>query len=240
MQNIYLKYDAVVGVSKTALNSLHKKVPTIEPNKLKVIHNVVDIDLIISRGNENVDDFNFSNDNNSITICTVGRLAQQKGYIRLLHIISRLAKEGFAFHLIIIGQGEHENELKSIIKENNLHDYVSLLGFKSNPHKYVNKSDLFICSSYQEGFSTAVTESVLLKTPVLTTNCAGMDEILVDGKYGMIVDNSDEALYEGLKNLLANKNILNDYKLLAKERSEFLQNKNNIIEIENLFDSIIN
>lgn len=238
MHDIYLKYDAIVGVSKTALNSLHKKIPSIAPNKLKVIHNVVDINLIISKGNEALDDISLSK--KVINICTVGRLAQQKGYIRLFNILPKLVKENIAFHLYVIGQGEQEQQLKEIIKTNHLEKQITLLGFKNNPHKYVKNCDLFVCSSYQEGFSTAVTESVLLKTPVITTNCAGMDEILVDGKYGMIVDNSDDALFKGLKDILTNANLLNNYQLLAEERSKFLQEKNNITEIESLFDSITN
>ncbi|MEL0456396.1 glycosyltransferase [Flavobacteriaceae bacterium SZ-1-7] len=236
MRNLYLKYNAIVGVSKTALNSLSKKIPQIPKNKLKVIHNVVDVNLIIAKGNEIVEEIDFNK--KTINLCSVGRLAQQKGYIRLLNALALLAKEGIPFHLYIVGQGEQEEKLKEIIAKNQLESQITLLGFKSNPHKYVNNCDLFVCSSYQEGFSTAVTESVLLKTPVLTTNCAGMDEILVDGKYGMIVENTDEALLGGLRKILTTPSLLNHYKEKVNERSQYLQEKDNIADIEKLFHSI--
>ncbi|MFI1743934.1 glycosyltransferase [Thalassobellus sediminis] len=238
MNEIYLKYDAIVGVSQTALKSLQKKIPALDKNKLHVIHNVVDINLIISDGNKNVDDITFITKNN-INLCSVGRLANQKGYIRLFNILAKLVKENFNFHFYLIGEGEHKEKLSSIIANEKLENHITLLGFKNNPHKYVKKCDLFVCSSYQEGFSTAVTESILLGTPVITTNCAGMEEILVNGLYGKIVDNSDEALYEGLKELLSNTVAINNYKVKVKKRSEDLQKKNNINEIENFFDTLL-
>lgn len=237
MEQSYSKCDAIIGVSKTALNSISSKVSGLPKEKLHVIHNVVDTDLILNNGNQSLNDVDFSK--KVVNLCTVGRLAQQKGYKRLLKVISKLAKEDLKFHLYIIGVGEQESELKQIIEEEKINNYVSLLGFKKNPHKYVKNSDLFVCSSYQEGFSTAVTESVLLGTPVITTNCAGMDEILDNGKYGKIVDNDEQSLYEGLKELLNNKELIDNYTELTNKRSLELQNRDNIKEIENLFDKIL-
>ncbi|WP_405292916.1 glycosyltransferase [Algibacter sp. Ld11] len=238
MKNIYLKYDAIVGVSNTALESLKFKIPSLPSKKLHVLHNVLDTDLIMTKGNELVKDINFSS--NTINLCSVGRLTHQKGYIRLLKILAKLAAEKYNFHLYLVGDGEDRDQLIKIIQTQNLQNHITLLGFKDNPHKYVKNCDLFICSSYQEGFSTAVTECVLLGTPVITTNCAGMEEILVNGKYGKIVNNTDEDLYIGLKEFLKNKEYLSKYKNLTMQRSKELQNKNNISEIEKLFDKILN
>ncbi len=236
MERLYMKYDAIIGVSKTALNSLHNIIPSLPKTKLKVIHNILDTNLIVTKGNEPLDDIILSK--NVINMCSVGRLAQQKGYPRLLNIVSKLLTEGTNFHLYIIGKGEQEQQLKQIIETDNLNNKVTLLGFKANPHKYVKNCDLFVCSSFQEGFSTAVTEAILLETPILTTNCAGMDEILVNGKYGMIVENSEQGLYKGLKAILNNPELLKHYKNLAIERSKNLKERNNIEKAEQLFDQL--
>ena len=80
------------------------------------------------------------------------------------------------------------------------------LGYKENPYKYLKNSDLFVCSSYFEGFSTAVTESIIVGTPVVTTNCSGMKEMLgKNNEYGIVVDNKEEALYKELKKILSDK-----------------------------------
>ena len=74
-------------------------------------------------------------------------------------------------------------------------------GFQSNPYSYMKRSDLYVCSSYVEGFSTVVSEAVILGIPVVTTESSGMREILGDSEYGLITENSDESLYQGMKKM---------------------------------------
>lgn len=54
----------------------------------------------------------------------------------------------------------------------------TLLGYNKNPYKYVRSCDLYVCSSRREGFSTAVTESLIVGTPVISTECSGAIELL--------------------------------------------------------------
>ena len=60
--------------------------------------------------------------------------------------------------------------LEQIIKEEQIEDTVTLWGFQTNPYKYMSKCDLFVCSSIVEGYSTAVTEALILDS-IITTNC---------------------------------------------------------------------
>ena len=236
MAKIYNRYNAIVGVSKTAMNSL-QQIVTVPETKCHVIHNVVDTKLILRQGAEPIDDITV--DREIMNLCSVGRLTRQKGYGRLMSIVKKLAEEGFKFHLYIIGQGELEQDLKKTITKFHIQKYVTLLGFKSNPHKYVKQSDLFVCSSYEEGFSTAVTESVILGTPVITTDCAGMEEILENGDVGMIVENNTEDLYAGLKKLFQHQKLVLEYNRKTFEKSKILQGRNNTVSVEKLFQSNI-
>lgn len=236
MEKIYLKLDAVVGVSKTALKSITKKID-IPKDKQYVIHNVVDTSLIIEQGNEKVEDIQFSQQ--VVNLCSVGRLTNQKGYSRLISIIAKLKQINLSIHLYLLGTGELEDELKGMVVSHKLQNNVTFLGFNKNPHKYVQKCDLFVCSSYQEGFSTAVTESVILGTPVITTNCAGMEEILDNGDIGMITDNNEDALFNGLKKIIEDQSLISHYKKKTLEKSAYLTNKNNAKDVENLFDKLL-
>ena len=120
-----------------------------------------------------------------------------------------------------------------------LEDTVSFLGYQTNPYKYVRKADLFVCSSLHEGFCTAVTESLIVGTPVITTMCSGMEELLgANQEYGIIVDNDEEALYEGVRELLRNDEMLSHYSLKAMERGRQFITENTIAEIEKFFDSL--
>ena len=76
----------------------------------------------------------------------------------------------------------------------------------------MSQCHLFVCSSFSEGYSTAVTESLILGIPVITTDCSGMHELLEDNKYGIITGNSKLALYKGIKSILDNPKLLNHYR----------------------------
>lgn len=77
--------------------------------------------------------------------------------------------------------------------DEHLQGSVQLLGFRDNPYPYMAAADLYVCPSYVEGFSTVVSEAVVLETPVVTTDCSGMREILGDSEYGLITQNTEES-----------------------------------------------
>lgn len=112
-----------------------------------------------------------------------------------------------------------------------------MLGFDNNPYKWIAKMDLFVCSSEREGYSTATSEAVALGIPVLTTKVSGMDEILKNGKFGLIVENNDNDVYHGLKTLVSNPRLISKYKKTISQQPK--PTTQSLIEnYENLFDNI--
>ena len=112
-----------------------------------------------------------------------------------------------------------------------------MTGSQDNPYPYIKSSDLLVCASYFEGYNLTVAEALILGTPVLSTNCAGPNEILDNGKYGLIVDNSEEGLYSGIKDSLDNPEKMQYYKKKARERLDFF-NENKIVDkIEELLNN---
>lgn len=204
----YNNLDNIVFVAKTALKSFESFFPEITTKK-KVIYNVNDYDQIRKLSRESIP---IRLNSDIINICSVGRLASQKRFDRLINVIAKLKNDGFNLHLYILGEGNDRLKLENQIKQLSLENEVTLLGFDVNPYKYVAKMDLFVCSSQKEGYSTAVTEAVSLGIPVVTTKCSGMEEILHNGEYGLIVDNNENSLYEGLKNILDNPDKMNYYR----------------------------
>jgi glycosyltransferase involved in cell wall biosynthesis len=66
-----------------------------------------------------------------------------------------------------------------MIKDRQLEDRVINLGFKQNPYKYIKNASLLVLSSDREGLPTIVIESLILGTPVVSTDCpTGPSEIL--------------------------------------------------------------
>lgn len=230
------KYDATVYVAKTVRDIYLKSFPEIKKKDI-VLYNVVETDTIRKLANEAVNEDLYSAD---VTLVSVGRFVPQKSFDRLLSVLSRLRRENlFNVTLLLLGSGELERQLKLKAKQLKIDDVVTFLGYKENPYKYIKNADLFVCSSLHEGFSTAVTESLIVGTPVITTQCSGMKELLGENEYGLIVENNEEALYRGIERLLENNaKMMKYYRKKAEERGEKFDCSETVLEVEKFLDTI--
>lgn len=226
----YQLFDQVVFVSNKAKSGFEEVIGAL-PSSI-VLRNVLDEKTIIKLSQDEVKEER----NGKFSFVSVGRLCNQKGYDRLLQAAVKLNGEQFDFNILIIGEGTERQSLQDLMIKHHIHN-VKLLGFKENPYQYIRACDMFICSSRAEGYSTVVSESLILGVPVLTTDCAGMDEILDHGKYGLVVENSIEGIYAGMKRILQNPGEHEKYRLLAKERSRYFSAKENIKAYEALFEN---
>ena len=223
----YEKFDKIFCVSEEVRDSFARVFGI--NNKLIIQYNPIDEIKIKQLSKEKIDDINI---NNKFKIITVGRLEPQKGYDRLLKIHKRLIEEGFEYELWILGEGIQKKQIEEFIKINKLCDSVKLLGFKKNPYKYMNISDMFVCSSRTEGFSTVVTEALIIGLPVVSTKCTGTNELLNSGECGLITDNNIESLYMGVKEMLQNKKEYEKYRVKSLERGKEFSLMRRINEIE--------
>ena len=89
------------------------------------------------------------------------------------------------------------------------------------------------------GFSTFVTEGLILGKTVVTTDCSGMDELLGENEYGIITENNDEAFVDGLRKMLNDAEILNSYTEKAKLRGQQFSKKMLTEQTQNLFYEIL-
>lgn len=168
-------------------------------SKTIVIYNPIEEHEILRLKDEKVE-LGFSND--FPIACSVGTLSPLKGHERLLKVQKELRKEGVNFNLIIIGEGSERGNLESKIKQWKLQDQVRLLGYKSNPYKFINFGDVFIHSSFYEGFGNVIIEAMIVKKPILVTKILSAHEILQNGRLGLTVENSEKGMMEGIKQLL--------------------------------------
>lgn len=227
--DLYNNFDDIVAVSKSVANSfmnLH-----VNFKDILVKYNPIDSYEIIRKSKENLD-IKLSD---SIKLISVGRIIPVKGYLRLAKIMKRLSDEGLEFKWLVVGDGEQRDELEKKIIEYNLQEKAKIIGFKSNPYKYLNYGDVLICSSFAEGYNTVVLEAIYLNKPIITTNCAGMDEIFGKNMCGIICENSEEGLYKSIKDIIKNPRKLKEYSRECELRAEELRLESTIKDIEVLF-----
>ena len=112
---------------------------------------------------------------------------------------------------IVLGTGAEREQIEQKIDELNLRDRVFLDGVTDNPYKYMRACDLFVLPSGWEGFPTVTVEAKLIGKPVLATDVSGIREQIVDGVSGIIVENSAEGIYCGIKKVLDEPRLMNSF-----------------------------
>lgn len=224
----YNKMDNIVCVSEKAKESFNEVIGLKE--KSLTVYNLIPSNKIIEKSFEEI-----SLKRNKFTIVTVGRLIPDKRQDRLLSATKRLNEEGYDFDVWIVGAGRHENELKKYCEDNKIEN-VFFTGMQSNPYSYMRNADLFVLTSYREGFALVIPEAMACGLPVMSTACTGPTEILNNGEFGILVDNSSEGVYNGIKNILDNKDILKSLKLKSQERYIDFDEETIVKEIIALFD----
>lgn len=227
----YKKFDKIVCVSR----DVEKSFKSIYGNDFdtEVIYNVIDDYSIREKAKESIDDFSF--DKKIPTIVSVGRLSKEKRFDRLIEAHKILLDEGFYHHLLIIGEGDEREHLEKLIKESGVQKTATLAGFKSNPYPYIKNANFLACSSDYEGFSSFIAEGLILGKAIVTTNCNGMKELLGCSQYGIITECNEEALSEGLKRLLADNSLKDEYERNSMERGRNFSVKFSVKQAEKLF-----
>lgn len=220
---VYKKFNKIICVSNSVKNSLSKKLNLKE--NLITIYNPLDKEEILSK----IKDVNIHR-TNKLKFITVGRLETQKGYDRLIDAFTQFPTN--SYELEILGEGSQRSFLEEKINKYHLNDNIKLLGFKSNPYNYMHNADVFICSSRAEGYSLVIAEAMIIGLPIVTTECSGPNELVDNGKYGLLVENSINGLIYAIDLLMRDSSYLEKMKHLSAIRSEFFSKEETLNTIE--------
>lgn len=236
--NTYSSMDKFVCVSKGVANAV-RNIVGYQLENMVVKYNTIDSKKIREMANEELEDDRFNYD--GLKICSVGKLQDVKGFDRLAKAHKRLKEKGICHRVYILGAGEQEQALKKYIEKNKLQNSFLLLGFQSNPYKYMASCDLYVCSSRREGFSSAVAEALILGLPVVSTDCSGTDELLGENsEYGVVVENSVDGIYSGLKLLLSDEEQKKYYTAKARERGKAFEIGKTVKAVESMILEVYN
>lgn len=198
--------DLVLPVSEGVQRDLVNYLP-IRVGDMPIIYNPVDVERIVGRSRESLDDplaSVFDSTDGRPVVMGMGRLCPQKDFVTLIRAFHELRRSVDA-HLVILGEGEERANLESLITRLNLEEDVHLPGFVQNPYRYLARSGVFGLSSLWEGFGNVLVEALALGVPVVSTDCpGGPSEILGDGRWGRLVPVGDVVpLAEALRKTLA-------------------------------------
>jgi len=193
-KNIDYSYACSYG-----LKNFYEKGMLIKENSMDVIQhgfNYPDIPLF------DESEYRFSNPQ----LIIVGRLIKRKGHHFVFEILPEICKEFPDLKLIILGSGELENELKALAKSLSIDKHIEFLGFKTEVAKYLSSSDVALVPSYSEGLPLVIFEAFNAKTPVVSFDSIGCNELIIDGETGFLAKSFDKTeLLNKTIELLKNK-----------------------------------
>ena len=160
-------------------------------------NNLIDYNKVIQQSKEMLIDF--EERDNIVTFINLGRhIEAQKKLSRIIGATKRLNEEGYLFRVIFVGDGPDNKDYK---KQAEGISNIEFLGAKKNPYPYLAKSDCLLMSSDYEGYPVVFIESMILGKPIITTDVSD-SKIDVQGKYGIIVEKSEDGVYSGMKEYL--------------------------------------
>lgn len=134
--------------------------------------------------------------NKIVQLTTISRLHFIKGLDYILEALALLKQENISFHFSIIGDGSEKERLQFAVYQLGLLENVSFLG-KLVPEQVkeeLNKTDIYIQYSVQEGFCNAVLEAQAMGLLCIVSDAEGLSENVLDNQTGWVVAKRNPAL----------------------------------------------
>ena len=233
IQALYSKADRVV-VNSYALKSMYTTFFSMETRKIMVIQNGCNIKKIRSSFQDEISPN--TNELRPLCIC-IGRFVKAKGHSELIDVFELVLKQRPDAHLVLVGAGPLEDQIKDKVTRKNLNQSIHFEGFNKTPFQLMYSADLMVVASHWEGFPNVILEAMACGTPVVSTNCeTGPKEILAqsdacfeqDAQFtdcGVLVPclNSKkniETMSQAIVKCLNNKAILDKYSAEGLKRIE--------------------
>lgn len=226
----YKKFNKIIAVSDACKESIIQ-VDSSYKDKIEIIKDIVNPNLILNMANEKVEKLN----DDCLKILTVARLViHHKGYDVAIKAARLLMENNIKFKWYVIGDGVDREIIKKLIKENNLTDNFILLGSRGNPYPYMKKCDIYVQPSRYEGFGLTVIEAKILKKLIICSNFNTVNELIENEVSGIIAGMSEIDLYNAINRIINDKEL--STQILNNLKSELAYNSTE--EIKKIYNEI--
>ena len=233
----FFRYDKVMVISEKIQETfLSLAENQSEKDKIVRIYNPLDTQEILRKSEKPVINYQF--DESVPTFVSVGTVFPQKGFDRLLRVHKRLLDDGFPHRVLILGDGYDFETIKKLKSDLGVDETATMFGFTDNPYPYFRQANYYILSSRYEGFPTVLFEAITLKKNIIATVVSGVREMLNEGNLGLITDNSDEGIYQGMKQALQHPESFDDYQKNLKDYQMPFDLENSVNRIMEIIDRL--
>ena len=228
------QFDVMVYCSQKIKDLMHIHHPDLHFPREKVIINAISIEEIKVKAAEKIDPFS-----EKPSFVSVGRLHYRKGYHKLIEAHTKLIREGHDHQILIVGEGEHRQNLEKLIKENKVERTFILLGNKMNPYPYIKNADFFILPSESEAWPLVIAEALILQKPIIATDTGDVSMMIAPEKTGILIPYKVEEMYYSMKRFLTDKPLISDLKSNLQNIEDQFDNKKIFESIEIMMEQIL-
>ena len=245
LADAYANYDEVALVTKELTPRMNYYLTSVgqKEREFAVSLNTINFEDILAKGelpieynyetvsDTSLDELNALLDSDDKVIVNVGRFSPEKGQLRLIEAFEKAVTAADKkneptyrnAHLVILGSyGPDYDRICARAKSSPVSDRITVIKFLKNPYALVKRCDFFVLSSLYEGFGLVLCEADILGVPCFSTRITGPTDFME--KYGgMLVDDSTEAIAEGIKKCLdgeVKKTLTCDYAQYNREAVE--------------------
>lgn len=202
------RFQAVVAVSDD-INTIMKNKYGFTNNNIYTIHN--GIDNVVYRRD--------SKENDYFIVGSMGRIYPVKNFPLMVEIAKETLKYSDKIRFELAGDGPEGENILQLVEKYNLGGLFRIKGFIKNTSDFYNQLDVYLNTSFHEGFPMGLLEAMAHGLPIIAPNVGGIKEIMENGVHGFVIDGHDPKIYaEKIYSLYINRSLKNIMADAARER----------------------
>lgn len=185
----HLKYtrdiDVLIAVSQNVKEVLIRG--GLDPGKIRVIPDGIDYSLFDEAASSDYLRREMSFGSDDFLVGIIAHLADHKGHKYLIRATQILKEKAPKIKVIIVGSGPLRMKLDKQARDIGVEDIVYFLGFREDIPQILSSLDLFVLTSYLEGFGSSILDAMACRLPVVATQVGGIPELIVHEETGLLV-----------------------------------------------------
>lgn len=153
--------------------------------KSEVLYNIIDAEQLRDRAEQ-------APCKDAYDVVYLGRLSYPKHPQRLVEVLEKVHREIPGMTAAMIGNGDLEEDVRTLLAEKGLEHTVKLLGFMSNPYGILSRAKVMVMTSRWEGLPMCALEAMALGIPIVSTPTDGLKYAVVQNETGFLSENDEE------------------------------------------------
>lgn len=240
LQGVFSHFADVILTNAVAIKNMLVKQEYINPKKILVIGNGLNLSQVVSRSCGNEVRRELGINPSTPVIGVIAELKPVKGHIYLFQAIKELIKTRPELCVLLIGDSiepAFKISLEATVRELEIQNNVIFYGRSNQVGRLLTAIDISVLPSLSEGLSNAILESMAANIPVITTNSGGNPEIVIDGETGLLVPPADSIALANAISRLLDDVLYRDY-LATNARTIMVKkfsNEQMITSVENVY-----